>query len=132
MRFRQSFKVLIYILFLLCCFVLIAHAAILYQAVGTVTLAWDDNQTGINHYEVVLIRDGTGVTYGPYITTTKTIIVPKPKSGVYEVRVRGVRQGEYSTWHSSLDNNAMLKTGINGSWKVSFKPSGPTGPIIIN
>jgi hypothetical protein len=110
---------------------ILAGAVVLYPAGQSVTLAWDDDQTDIEAYEVILIRDVTGVEYGPFITQTKTITIARPKSGKYEVRVRGLRVGQYSTWHSSIDDNAMLKTGVKGKWKVYFKLLGPTGPIII-
>ena len=118
----------------LACILLIpiaAQGAVLYTAGASVTLAWDDDQIDIESYEVVLIRDVTGVQYGPYIISTKTIIINRPKSGKYEVRVRGLREGQYSTWHSSLDDQAMLKTGVKGKWKVFFKLLGPSGLIII-
>jgi hypothetical protein len=108
-----------------------AWAVVLYPAGSSVKLAWDDDQTDIEYYEVILIRDVTGTIYGPYQVTSKGITIQRPKSGKYEVRVRGYRQGQYSEWHSSIDDNAMLMTGVRGKWKVYFKLSGPTGPIII-
>lgn len=124
-------KLILAILFLVLIIPSMVGAAVLYPVGQSVKLAWDDDQTDIEYYEVVLIRDGTGITYGPYRVTSKGITVQRPKSGKYEVRVRGFRQGQYSTWHSSLDDNAMLKTGVKGKWKVYFKLLGPTGPIII-
>jgi len=106
-------------------------AAVLYPAGQSVKLVWDDAQTDIESYEIILIRDGTGVQYGPFVTSTKSITIVRPKSGKYEVRVRGLRSGQYSDWHSSIDDNAMLKTGVKGKWKVYFKLLGPSGPIII-
>ena len=120
---------------LLCLFLFIpmfADATVLYVASKTVKLGWDDDQTDIASYELVLIRDKTGVQYGPYVTTTKTIEITRPKSGIYEVRVRGLRAGQYSLSHSSIDDNAILKTGVKGKWKVFFKLTGPTGPLIID
>jgi len=113
-------------------------AAVIYPVGQSVTLAWDDEQTDIDHYEVVLIRNVSGVEYGPYVTTTKTIVIPKPKSGIYEVRVRGARNDEtplefrYSDYCSSVGDTALLKTGVVGKWKVYFKLLGPSGPIIIS
>jgi len=122
------------VLILICIFLLLpvrVDAAVLYPAGQSVTLAWDDDQTDIESYEIILIRDGTDVQYGPFITLTKSITIARPKSGKYEVRVRGLRVGQYSDWHSSIDDNAMLKTGVKGKWKVYFKLLGPSGPIII-
>lgn len=113
-------------------------ATVLYPATQSVTVGWDDDQTDIDHYEVVLIRDVSGVEYGPYVTLTKTIVLPRPRSGVYEVRVRGARSSEtplearYSDYCSSIGDTALLKTGVIGKWKVYFKPFGPGGPIIIS
>jgi hypothetical protein len=126
--------VLVKILVLSLCLVLlpvVAEAAVLYTAGTSVTLAWDDDQTDIEQYEVILIRDKTGVQYGPYVTATKVLVVNRPKSGIYEVRVRSLRGGAYSDWHSSIDDFAMLKTGVRGKWKVFFKLLGPSGLIVI-
>lgn len=108
-----------------------AYAVVLYPRSNSVKLAWNDDQTDIEYYEVILIRDGTGVIYGPYITILKTIEISRPKSGIYEVKVRGIRGGLYSGWCSSLGPDAVLTTGAVGQWKVYFKLRGPTGPIII-
>lgn len=107
------------------------NADVLYVVGSSVRLAWDDPQTDIEYYEVILIRDGTGVVYGPYYTALRNIEIRRPKSGIYVVRVRGWRNGLYSEWHSSTDGNAMLRTGVNGRWKAFFKLLGPIGPIII-
>ncbi|MBE3137675.1 MAG: hypothetical protein IMZ43_09860 [Thermoplasmata archaeon] len=126
---RLSKKLIIIILLVL--IPTLVFAAVLYPRGSTVRVAWDDDQVDIEYYEVILIRDGTGETYGPYQTVLKEIEVKRPRSGIYEVRVRSYKDGEYSTWCSSIDGTAMLHNMVRGMWKVFFKLLGPTGPIII-
>lgn len=128
-RFKRLYLFVFLLIFVL--FPVVGYAVVLYPVGSSVKLAWDDEQVDIDYYEVVLIRDGTGAQYGPYTVTQKGIEIQRPKSGKYEVRVRAVRSGQYSEWHSSLDDNAILKTGVPGKWKVFFKLLGPSGPIII-
>jgi len=102
MRFKQ-----ILILVLALVFVpIVANAAVLYQAGTSVTLGWDDEQTNIEYYEVVLVRDVTGVVYGPYPASTKTIVIQRPKSGIFEVKVRGVVKAVWPytiTWNPPVE-----------------------------
>lgn len=121
----------LFIIALLILLPVFAHAAVLYPVGSSVRASWNDSQVDIESYEVILIRDGTGVVYGPYHTTLKSIEIPRPKAGIYEMRVRGYRNGMYSEWCSSLGDDAILKTGVLGKWKAFFKLLGPTGPIII-
>ena len=114
-------------------------AVVIYVQTNSVKLGWDDpNPPGaVDHFEVVLIRDGTLTEYGPYGTSNTTISVSKPRSGSYEIRVRAVRKeldGSVtpSAWCSSLDSQcARLKDGTPGQFKVQWKPSSPLGPFII-
>jgi hypothetical protein len=120
--------------------VLISFIIIYYtQATNIVKFAWDASVGGIvDHYEVVIIREGTNQEYGPYGTSNTTISIMKPKSGNYEAKVRaawidGLGNTQYTTWCSSIDQNcARLKDGTLGQWKIKWKLSAPTGPFIIN
>lgn len=130
MKTFRCFQYFIIVLLILLIPVL-AHAVVLYPRGNTVKFAWNDYQEGIEHYEVILIRSITNETYGPYITYQKEIEVVRPRSGIYEMKVRGYRGGQYSDWASSLGDDAMLFNGTLGTWKVLFKPLAPPGPIII-
>ena len=109
------------------------------QSTNTVKFAWDASIGGVvHHYEIVLIREGTNLQYGPYGTINTSISILKPKSGSYEAKVRaawidGKGNMNYTSWCSSMDQMcAKLKDGTSGQWKVKWKLSAPIGPIIIN
>lgn len=128
-------------------------AQVVYNRTSNATLAWDPvtaDSSGqpveVDHYEVRLIRDGTFEEYR-YGTSKTSLSIPRPRSGVYEIRVRAVRRAIDGTmvpgeWCSSLnascsklavDNKAkppVLAEGP-GEWKVYFKVAAPVGPFII-
>ena len=110
------------------------------QISNTARFSWDASIGGtVHHYEVVLIREGTNLQYGPYGTTNTFISILKPKSGSYEAKVRaawvdGAGIMQYTAWCSSIDQIcAKLSDGVTSDqWKVKWKLSAPIGPIILN
>jgi hypothetical protein len=98
---------------------------------NTVTINWDETST-VDYYDVWLIRDISGQIWKYQITTTG-ITIAKPMSGVFTVEVRAAKAGvDPSDWCQSTDAGcAKLITGVNGAWKIRWRPSGPIGPIII-
>lgn len=117
---------------------LICLAVVIYTERAPVTFRWTPGVGGgpVDHFELVLVRDGGGEIYS-YGTQSTQITVSKPKSGKYEAKVRAVGYDQNglplnSAWCSSLDENcALLKTGQPGTWKIFWKPSSVIGPIII-
>lgn len=128
-------------------------AQVIYARTSRVIVAWDavttdtsGNPVTIDHYEVKLIRDGT-FEESNYGTSNTSLSIPRPKSGVYEVRVRAAARNQggmmlYSEWCSSL-NVSCAKLGVDGTakppvlvegpgaWKVYFKVAAPVGPFMI-
>lgn len=124
-------------------------AVVIYTQTGPVKLAWDhSNPAEVDHFEVRLIRDQT-LEERNYGTIYQTITIPRPRSGVWEIKVRAVRKETDGTmtpsvWCSSLNLRvdkdgkvilcglpcecARLKDGANGAWKIFWKP---TTPIIM-
>ena len=92
------------------------------------------------YWEVIMVRGVTGEEFR-YTALPDAVLLemPKPKSGVYTIKVRAVSltccDGTSPCnggWAVSTDPMySLLKGGTPGSWKIRFKPSGPTGPIII-
>lgn len=111
---------------------------------GTFTVAWVPPPVqGVDHYEVMLVREGKldyqvpppPETFGIYVTTNLFIVLSKPKSGRYEVWVRATKvDGTKGRGCSSTDRTCTPRqpNGSEGGWKILWKPSGPIGPIIIN
>lgn len=131
-----------------------ADAQVIYVATNSVGVAWDavttdtnGNQVIAHHYEVRLIRDLTFDEYN-YGTADTLISIPRPRSGVYEVKVRAVKQAQDGSmapgaWCSSINASCALLTADAkarppvlvegpGDWKVYFKVAAPIGPVIIN
>jgi hypothetical protein len=127
-------------LFLIFTFLLLfsvsAFGQVEYYKTTSVTVLWDAVTTDTNgspctidHYEIILLRDsGTTSTYG---TSNTTIIIPKPRSGKFTVKVRAVLAGGNSgAYCLSTDAScSKLTDGTPGGWKVLFRPSAPIGPI---
>ena len=101
------------------------------------TFSWDavtvdinGNPVIIDHYELKLIRDVTLTEYN-YATLNTQITVPKPKSGIYVVKVRAAKLTGPDTYVYSDWCGSITLCAYPSPWKVRFKPSAPTGPIII-
>jgi hypothetical protein len=74
----QLKKTLFYVVIFCLLLSTMAFSVELYTVGQTVELAWDDDQTDIAYYEVILIRnDATKTVYGPYTVTSKVITVRK-------------------------------------------------------
>lgn len=113
-----------------------AFSQVIYNAPATVR--WDASESpDVDRYMVTVIRDGTGEKWH-YGTEGLQLTLPRPKSGVYvlEVCAGRVSDGvlEWSEPCSSIDAScAKLKDGVTpGAWKVRWKVSAPSGPLIID
>jgi hypothetical protein len=116
-------------------------AVVVYEINGlTFTAAWDDvvtcvdgNPCTADHYEATLIRDGDGHEYGPYSTSTNFIVLVKPRSGEYQVKVRAIATGhDPGQWCYSTDIScAQLKDRTAGGWKALWRPSPIVPPITV-
>ena len=95
----------------------------IYTAKNTVTLGWDQDGIGVDHYEVQLIRDVSGTVYA-YGTLATTITILKPKSGVFTAQVRACGDppcSKSSDWCPSTSESCAQP----GPFKIQFKPSAP-------
>jgi len=117
---------------------------VIYDKGSFVHFTWSEITTDIQGNPVTevscefkLVRDVTGETFGPYLTNGTELTISRPKSGVFVIWGRSLRYVDgvpiYSEWMNSLmPEYTRLEDGITpGQFKVRFKPSGPTGPIII-
>jgi len=106
---------------------------------STVKIGWNAPTTGPvpTYYEICVVRDDpTNTVYCFGQTVELSLTIQRPRSGKYVARIRSALVNAdstvtYSTWATSLDDNAMLKTGAIGKWKIYWKPSGPIGPILL-
>lgn len=152
MSLRKPLRWLV-ILFIIAVVTAQADAQVIYTRGSSVTVAWDavttdtsGNSVTIDHYKVKLIRDGT-FEESNYGTSGTSLSIPRPKSGVYEVKVAAAKKDSsgmmiYSEWCSSM-NVSCAKLGVDGTakppvlvegpgaWKVYFKVAAPLGPFII-
>ena len=97
---------------------------------GTTKVAWDAVSYSLDHYEMTLIRD-SGQTY-VYTTTETQMVIPRPRSGKFTVRVRAVQaDGTASPYCYSTDSSCsqLIDGSTSGAWKVSFRPSSVIGPL---
>lgn len=130
---------------------------VVYTINGNVNLAWDPipiptmtmcdgtTQPASNfsmRYEVQLIREVTGEIFS-YATSTPTLQVRPPKSGHYNVKVRGAIYNKDNTqlldcsqkpvvspWCDSLNSAcSKLQNGTPGDWKAYWKPAAPGIPF---
>ena len=131
----------------------LANAQVVYTRTNSATLSWDavavdvdGNPVVIDHYELKLIRDVSLNEYN-YGTSNTSLSILRPRSGVYEVKVRAVKKASDGTmipgeWCSSLnascsnlsiDSKAKPPVLVEGpgAWKVYFKVYAPVGPFII-
>ena len=131
----------------------LANAQVVYTRTNSVTLSWgavvvdvNGNSVVIDHYELKLIRDVSLDEYN-YGTSNTSLSIPRPRSGVYEVKVRAVKKASdgmmiSGEWCSSLNAScSKLKVDSQakppvlvegpGAWKVYFKVYAPFGPFII-
>jgi hypothetical protein len=127
---KKTIRILVVLLLLFSIFTVPSFGQTIIDKTTSITLAWDHDGLGVDHYEVQFIRDVSLTQYN-YGTPNKTIVIARPKSGIYTIMVRAVGldgQGLplYSEWCSSLTVCA-----VNGPWKVRWRPKAPVGPIII-
>ena len=113
----------------------VAFSQVLYDAPAKV--AWDPSATpGVDRYMVTMRRDKTNEEWN-YGTGNLYLQLPRPKSGVYTLEVRAGKVGDdqvlrWSDPCSSLSLTcAKLKDGTPGIWKIRWKVSAPTGPLVV-
>ncbi|MBE3137674.1 MAG: hypothetical protein IMZ43_09855 [Thermoplasmata archaeon] len=73
-------------------------------------------------------------TFDIHVTIEPFIVLSKPKPGKYTVWVRTVKMnGTNGKACTSTDRICYPKQpdGRDGGWKILWKPSGPTGLIIL-
>jgi hypothetical protein len=92
------------------------------------------------YWDVQLIRNNGEIFNFQAPPGALSFEMVRPKSGVYVVRVRAVAKSCcdgitpcYMAWAESTDPlYSTLEDGVTpGAWEIRFKPSAPTGPIII-
>lgn len=107
---------------------LLIVAIVTYVEAGSLKLTWTWDETGyaLSYYEVVLTRD-TGETY-TYTTTTKSIEIPRVRSGDYTVKVRAVLSGTQSSPYCVSTDAACAVSKVAGlpeAWKMQWNPTPP-------
>jgi len=97
----------------------------------TIPIEWDA-ATNCTSYDVRLKHVERG-TYEPMQNTTSTqVVLQLPRTGHYEIEVRGVNNStsEVGVWSSIIDPNTFTDPQLNPWW--IYGSVEPVGPIIIN
>ena len=102
-----------------------------YVKYDNVTIAWDAVQNA-TRYEMKVIRRETGQVFAIASNITDTqVTVERPKSGHFEFQVRACNDLGCSRWSISTSDEDSATENCKEGWEIYWKPSGPTGPIII-
>lgn len=96
---------------------------------NNIKISWTAGQN-VDYYEVQLIWIDKNTNYPIVTTTSNNISLPRPRAGIFKVRVRSCNNHSKSVWIES-DNSVVSKVdGQNMAWIVYWKLPSPGGIVV--